>query len=170
MFPQKSLLHPCDATEYLRQLIFLDAIAVCARIAIIIKDPRQRRDFFSKRGNDAQSLLDLLQEVRTQTIYLSNCESRPDILSTQLLDHPELDIAFRSPFIDALLKLSGASGLYPEHFVIKGIQLVGTEPVAEGRFGEVWKGSIRGRTVAVKVLRLYVKTDLEKHQKVGTIP
>jgi hypothetical protein len=40
--------------------------------------------------------------------------------------------------------------------------------VAAGTFGDVWKGIIRGESVAIKVLRIYEKTDVDKHLKVIT--
>jgi predicted unusual protein kinase regulating ubiquinone biosynthesis (AarF/ABC1/UbiB family) len=83
----------------------------------------------------------------------------------QLLDYPQLHHDLKSPFTNALLKLSGKSGLYPECLTLNGVQRLGN-PVAAGTFGDVWKGIIRGESVAVKVLRIYQKTDMEKHLKV----
>jgi hypothetical protein len=66
-----------------------------------------------------------------------------------------------------LLKLSRLSGLYPECLVRDDVQLIGTDPVAAGTFGDVWKGSIGGReAIAVKVLRVYEKSDVKKLLKV----
>jgi hypothetical protein len=45
--------------------------------------------------------------------------------------------------------------------------LIGTDPVAAGRFGEVWKGRMAGHElIAVKILRVYIKSDAEKLLKV----
>jgi predicted unusual protein kinase regulating ubiquinone biosynthesis (AarF/ABC1/UbiB family) len=46
--------------------------------------------------------------------------------------------------------------------------LIGTDPIAGGRFGEVWKGSMHNKEIiAVKILRVYVKSDMEKLLKVA---
>lgn len=59
------------------------------------------------------------------------------------------------------------SGLYPECLVRDDIKLVGTDPVAAGRFGDVWMGSMANKElIAVKIVRVYVKSDLEKLLKV----
>jgi serine/threonine protein kinase len=39
--------------------------------------------------------------------------------------------------------------------------------VAAGSFGDVWKGIIRGESVAIKVLRIYAATETEKYLKVS---
>ena len=40
-------------------------------------------------------------------------------------------------------------------------------PLYHGGFAEVWKGEHQGREVAVKVLKVYVTSDLVKITKVG---
>lgn len=67
----------------------------------------------------------------------------------------------------ALVRLSTVSGLYPECLVLKGLQKVGQDPIAAGQFGEVWKGIIRGQDVAIKVLKVYEKSNIKKILKVG---
>lgn len=63
----------------------------------------------------------------------------------------------------ALIKLSRASGLYSQPIVRDDIQLFGTDAVAAGRFGDVWKGVYsKDELVAVKTLRIYKATDVNK--------
>ena len=50
------------------------------------------------------------------------------------------------------MKLSRASGLYPECVTLKGIELVGTKAVAGGGFGDIWIGSSEGQGGAKKDL------------------
>jgi len=67
-----------------------------------------------------------------------------------------------------LLKLSRLSGLYPECLVRDDVQLIGTDPVAAGGFGEVWKGRVPGQElIAVKIMKIYEKSDVEKLLKVS---
>jgi len=44
------------------------------------------------------------------------------------------------------------------------------DPVAGGRFGDVYKGRFRGREIAIKVLRVYQKSDMNKLLKVTRKP
>jgi hypothetical protein len=83
----------------------------------------------------------------------------------KLLDCPHLHHHLKSPFTNALLKLSEKSGLYPECLMLKGVQRLGN-PVAAGTFGDVWKGIIQGESVAIKILRIYEKTDVDNHLQV----
>jgi hypothetical protein len=64
------------------------------------------------------------------------------------------------------MKLSRASGLYPECITLKGIELVGTKAVAGGGFGDIWIGSLEGQEIAVKNLKVYQRSDKDKLLKV----
>jgi hypothetical protein len=64
------------------------------------------------------------------------------------------------------MKLSKASGLYPECLVLKCVDME-RDPVAVGGYGDVHKGLLQGEQIAVKVLRLYQKADLVKLLKVA---
>ena len=87
----------------------------------------------------------------------------------QLLDRPSLSPTFRPPFVNALLHLARKSELYPQILVRQDITFGEKYPVAAGQFGDVWKGLFNGREVAVKVLKLYLTTDISQHHKVGLI-
>ena len=65
------------------------------------------------------------------------------------------------------MKLSRASGLYPECLVLKGVHMEG-HPVAGGGYGDVYKGLLQGKQIAVKVLRIYQDSDLVKLLKVAS--
>jgi hypothetical protein len=49
--------------EDLNQLLHLDFLATCAHLHIIIGDRGEYRAFLAQRGEEAQRLLNLLQEV-----------------------------------------------------------------------------------------------------------
>jgi hypothetical protein len=61
--------------------------------------------------------------------------------------------------------LSGATGLYPECLVLKGIEIVG-DAVGGGGFADIFKGRLQNHEIAVKVLKVYQKSDIEKLLKV----
>jgi hypothetical protein len=71
----------------------------------------------------------------------------------------------KSRHVKALLKLSRASGLYPKCFVLQGIEIE-PHPIARGGYGDVYKGLLHGREIAVKALRIYKTSDLVKLLKV----
>ncbi|KAJ7057682.1 kinase-like domain-containing protein, partial [Mycena amicta] len=65
----------------------------------------------------------------------------------------------------ALLRLSSKSGLQPRCFALSDrLQLEGHQ-IAAGSFGDVWKGTIHGETVSVKVMRVYEEGDVEFYRE-----
>jgi hypothetical protein len=76
-----------------------------------------------------------------------------------------VDPLHKSRHVKVLLKLSRASGLYPKCFVLTGVEIE-PHPIARGGYGDVYKGSLQGQTIAVKALRIYKTSDLEKLLKV----
>ncbi|KAF7290843.1 hypothetical protein MIND_01325500 [Mycena indigotica] len=91
-------------------------------------------------GEEAQKLLDLIQD---------------------LLDYPLLHDRVRPVILKALLKLASQSKLHPRCFAISDRLQLEEHPVAAGSFGDVWKGVIHGKAVAVKIMRVYLDRDVE---------
>ncbi|KAJ7202185.1 kinase-like domain-containing protein [Mycena rebaudengoi] len=85
----------------------------------------------------AQNLLDLLQE-------LLDCEKRGTI---------------KPLLFEALFRISDACGLHPTCFPLSRLQTIGN-PIAAGGFGDIWKGLVRGQTVAVKIMRVFWDQDI----------
>jgi hypothetical protein len=84
-----------------------------------------------------------------------------------LLDYWDLDVSTRNEFINALLRLCQASGLYPRSLLLAGVHRPERYPTAIGSFGSVWQGTVRGEQVAVKVPRITrVESDRRKLFKV----
>ncbi|KAF8064122.1 kinase-like domain-containing protein, partial [Lyophyllum atratum] len=117
---------------------------ICVRLFEVVSSAEQYKRVVDLRGDKAQSMLDLFQ---------------------MLLDLPHLDTIFRSPFMNALLRLSRRSGLYPNLLLRNQVSLDGTDAVAAGQFGDVWKGKFQDQQVAVKVLKVYMTSDLTEHFK-----
>ena len=76
-----------------------------------------------------------------------------------------MDPLHKPRHIKALLRLSRASGLYPECLALKGVKIE-AHPVARGSYGDVFKGHLHGRVIAVKALRIYQTSYLAKLLKV----
>ena len=83
----------------------------------------------------------------------------------------DIDISpeYKHRHMTALIKLSKASGLVPECLVLNGFEVDG-DPIARGGFGDVYKGRSRGQEMALKVLRVYQKSDIQKLLKVTVSP
>ena len=52
--------------------------------------------------------------------------------------------------------------------VLKGVELVGDSAVDGGSYGDVWKAKFEGKDIAVKVLKVYQKSDIDKLLRVST--
>ncbi|KAJ7714230.1 kinase-like domain-containing protein [Mycena olivaceomarginata] len=112
-----------------------DLHCICAQVADILRDAVAYQNFLKAQNNQAQEILDLLQD---------------------LLDYPLLDTHIRPVILKILLKLSITSGRHPRCFaLLKDLRFDGPHPVAAGSFGDVWKGVVHGETVCVKVMRFY---------------
>ena len=139
--------------------------AIYARLVAIVKDRtcNDYRTLLAFRGNNAQTLLNLMQAVRFSPPF-HWCYS---LRTFQALDSAEVDHSQKGPLIIALIKLSKKSGLYPDCLILSHAATRGSDPIERGSFGDVWKGMICGREVAIKGLRVYLRSDAQKLLKVG---
>ena len=76
-----------------------------------------------------------------------------------------VDPTLRRRHVKALIRLSRATGLYPECLVLDGIEIIG-DAVGGGGFADIFKGRLHDQEIAVKVLKVYQKSDIEKLLKV----
>jgi serine/threonine protein kinase len=76
-----------------------------------------------------------------------------------------VDPALKRRHVKALVRLSAATGLYPECLVLEGIEITG-DAVGGGGFADIFKGRLVDQEIAVKVLKVYQKSDIEKLLKV----
>ncbi|KAJ7698157.1 kinase-like domain-containing protein [Mycena metata] len=119
-------------------VIRADIHCVCTQIGGLLRDPVAYQKFANTRDDDAQQLLDLLQD---------------------LLDYPLLDSSIRPVIWKALLKLSKRSSRHPQCFAIPDLQLTG--PVAGGGFADIWTSNFHNQTVCVKIMRVFETVDVE---------
>ncbi|KAJ6487845.1 kinase-like domain-containing protein [Mycena sanguinolenta] len=109
-----------------------DVYVLHDKLVAIFRHSESYKRFLACRGNRAQELMDLLQDVLD-----SLAES-----------------SARTRLFKALLRLSRASGLHPTCFPLTDLQIMGHQ-VAAGAFGDIWKGIVREQIVSVKVMRIF---------------
>ncbi|KAJ6592820.1 hypothetical protein B0H19DRAFT_1010315 [Mycena capillaripes] len=125
------------------ELMKLDISALVARLVLFLQSPRSYKEFLTYRGMEAQELLDFLQDCLDLDLFL----------------------VVKPLICKALLRLCRASGRHPHCLVLTGLRKVGQQ-VAAGGFGDIWKGLIGGRSVCVKIMRLFRDADIQAVVKV----
>ena len=80
----------------------------------------------------------------------------------QALDGPDLSLQTRKNCLKLLHKMCGRHALIPTPLKVPvSFERTG-DAVFRGGFADVWKGEHHGRDVAVKVIRLYSDSDLQR--------
>jgi len=132
--------HPdLHSENILTKLLTLGDTTLCARMAVFVTNNNEYRQILARRGPAAQALLNLLQAR---------------------LNLP-IDSAYKHRHLNALIKLSRASGLYPECFVLKAIK-IDRVPVTYGGFADIYKGDLLGQEIGIKQLKVYQKSDMDE--------
>lgn len=134
-----------------------------ASVLVILKDDARSKKVLKLRGTEAQSLLNLLQAVRTRSHKGSCCLLTFLEQQLNVIDHEPS----KSLWVNALIKLARKTSLYPECMVLKGVKLTGVSAVDGGSYGDVWKAKFEGKDMAVKVLKVYQKSDIDKLLRVS---
>jgi hypothetical protein len=78
-----------------------------------------------------------------------------------------LEPQLRKRCLNTLCKICGRQALLPRSVQIPLCYDRSHTPLYRGGFADVWKGSYEGREVAVKVLVVYLTSDLDKITRVG---
>ena len=153
-------LHP---EEDFFKLVAIDTVGLCAHLTAMVTDNNKFRRLLTQRGHEAQALLNLLQAV---CIYFIYTQFYLYVLSClgQRLDFP-LEHLHKPRHVKALLELSRKSGLYPQCLALRGVEM-DQFPVAHGGFGDVYKGQWQEKLIAVKVMKMYQNSDIDKLLKV----
>ncbi|KAJ7606528.1 kinase-like domain-containing protein [Roridomyces roridus] len=116
-----------------------DIVSICERLHRFFGDKEEYTKFLACRGESAQQLLDLLQD---------------------LLDYdPNPDTTNRRRIFKALIRLSRDSKLHPQCLKLPGV--TETQVVAGGTFSDVYKGLLCGQNVAIKTMRVFVDSDID---------
>ncbi|KAF9257429.1 kinase-like protein [Marasmius fiardii PR-910] len=107
----------------------------------VLDNEQQSRNLLETKGEDAQLWLDALQA---------------------LAELPVIPTKLRSSILKTMLHLSRRSGLYPQCFIISNVKKLGAYPVSGGGFGDVWKGTIGDQIVCLKVVKVYLVSEVKQ--------
>ncbi|KAK1215505.1 Rho guanine nucleotide exchange factor [Marasmius sp. AFHP31] len=111
------------------------------QIQVFFKDAQKCRRVLETEGDEAQRWLDLLQA---------------------LADHQVVPRKSKSAIFKVMLRLSKKSGMYPRCLKINNVEKMGSYPVAGGGFGDVWKGRVANEIVCLKVVKIYLASDVQQ--------
>jgi hypothetical protein len=123
------------------------------------------------RGDDAQTLIDVIHEVRSVLFLPRHVLIIPPSLSffaDQALDLQDLQPWLRRTCLSVLCRVCGRQALLPRSLQIPLCYNRLDTPLYRGGFADVWKGEYQGRYVAVKALRVYSTSDFFKITSVGS--
>lgn len=112
---------------------------VMSLLSMILWNKDMYRRFLELRGQVAQLAIDAIQQIIDRRMH-----SR---------EH-------KATFVTALLRLSLKSSLYPSCLVLTDIERE-PFPCASGSFGDVYKGSLQGHPVCLKMVRVYKKSQID---------
>ncbi|KAF9256235.1 kinase-like protein [Marasmius fiardii PR-910] len=110
----------------------------------VLEDKQQSRNLLEIKGVDAQLWLDALQV---------------------LAELPEVVTTLRSSILKMMLHLSKRSGLCPKCLMVENVIKLGDYAVGGGGFGDVWKGTIGDQIVCLKVVKVYLVSDVKQLMK-----
>ena len=77
----------------------------------------------------------------------------------------EIDQEFKTRNVKALIRLARESRLYPQCLILKKVDIE-RDAVAGGTYGDVHRARFEGMDIAVKILRVYQKSDADALLKV----
>ncbi|KAF9022754.1 hypothetical protein BDZ89DRAFT_956290 [Hymenopellis radicata] len=109
------------------------------------------RDITAIPREASRTVIEVLQKV---LFWLLSQLLRIFTLAQELDSGPSSQ-QYRSTCIKCLRVLVRHRDMLPSSFFCRNVRRVGTHPVSGGGFADIWKGSIAGKTVCVKVLRFF---------------
>jgi len=105
-----------------------------------------------------------MRHVPHPLVTMNPCQSKPILThsANQALDRPDLSPRARENCLRSLYKMCGRHGFLPTSLKIPLSCERNGDALYRGGFADVWKGEHGGRDVAVKVMRIYSNSDLQK--------
>ncbi|KAJ7728912.1 hypothetical protein B0H16DRAFT_233408 [Mycena metata] len=147
--PQDSRRAPEAIAEQISNAMSQDAQDIHKLFASILRHEETCKAFLGCRGDVAQHLLDLLQDLLD--------------LFPESRDRPLLS--------QGLMRLFKASHLHPACFPLADVQAEGYQ-MAGGSFGDIFQGLVLGQNVAIKMMRVFgmeVKTAVKRFGREAVI-
>ncbi|KAF5361832.1 hypothetical protein D9756_002261 [Leucocoprinus leucothites] len=135
-----------EQTEPLLDVESVDIQSMIETLSDVLVSSERRKNLQNSTQQDAQMLVDFLYSLL----------STPEYLETAA---PWL----RKHTLIVLRRISEASVLYPQCYVLNGIQTNSQE--GGGGFCDIYKGHFEGQDICLKVVRLYQKTETNKMLK-----
>ena len=132
-------------------------------------------------GDNAQTFVDVVHEVRRRFFFVSVTQSDPTchpVLFTfelppptaQALGYPDLLPSLRRKCVSTLCRICGRQALLPKSLQIPICYNRSEIPCYRGGYADVWMGNHQGLRVAAKVLRIYSTSDFERVTRVCLLP
>ncbi|KAG6860189.1 hypothetical protein C0995_014617 [Termitomyces sp. Mi166 len=110
----------------------LDAIG--ERLATTFQIKREYRKLLSCRGSDAQALLDTFQLI----LSVGQPEER-----------------LRRDLIVATRRLSAKTDLYPQKYILEGVEKLDRDPIINSGDTDIYRGRYQGKVVCLKIFKIY---------------
>lgn len=131
----------------------------------ILINPQKRDALWGLKNADGQLVVDYIYSVSVSSSSFGLLQGQYSSLSLQVVLRPELTIAWlRKHSIIALYKLSSASNLHPQCYVLKDITRYNKRE-GFGGFCDIYRGHYDGKDLCLKVVRLR-KSDQDAALKV----
>ncbi|KAF9254683.1 kinase-like protein [Marasmius fiardii PR-910] len=130
---------PESSEETINESVILDELH--RLVEDMLEDNQRLKTLLETKGEDAQLWLDVLHVLTKRS---------------------EIAKSLRSSILKMMLKLSKNSGLCPRCLMIENVKRLGDLAIAEGGFGQVWKGKIGENAVCLKVVKIYQVSDVPK--------
>ena len=117
--------------------------------------------------DSAQILIDVIDEARYVSLHMYSTE--PALMQSvrQAIDQPGSPPPARGMCLRQLYRICGYHALLPKTLQIPFCYDRTSFPLYRGGYADVWKGTHHGLDVAVKVIRIYSNSDLQKIIDVG---
>ena len=151
----------------------VDRISVVPRIKGIIKSGDQSRLTDYLHGEAAQTFIDVVYEVRPpipplpkRGLIVSTPTFNPWRQIDQALEFPSFPLRLWRQRLSTLSRLCGCLALLPRPLQIPVLYDRSSTPQCRGGFADVWKGQYQGQPIAIKVTRVYQKSDPDKIRRV----
>jgi hypothetical protein len=126
---------------------------ICTSLAAILDSREARHAVKQLHGVDAQSFLDIIQNVRSHLFHVCSILHATTL---KVLDRGSLPNAnSRSRARRLLQQLAEASEQLPSRLFISGVEDRDEHPAFGGGFGDVYRASYLGTPVALKRLRTF---------------